>query len=70
MSTLTKIVAYVIVILLYMCVGGFFCGLLDEKDHPILISITWPFILVLGLALAFIKDAMKIGSKLREKVKK
>ena len=54
----------------YMCIGGFFCGLLDEKQHPMLIAITWPFVLVLGIMLVFIKDAVKIGSKLREKVNK
>ena len=66
----TKLIAYIIAIILYMCIGGFFCGLLDEKQHPMLIAITWPFVLVLGIMLVFIKDAVKIGSKLREKVNK
>ena len=70
MSVFAKIIAYSIAILLYMYVGGFFCGVLDEKDHPIAVSIAWPFILVMGLSLRFIKNAVKIGSKLREKVKK
>ena len=67
---LTKIIAYSIAILLYMCIGGFFCGLLDEKEHPMVLAVVWPFVLALGIILAFIKDAVKIGSKLREKVKK
>jgi hypothetical protein len=54
-------IRFSIIAVLYLTVGLFFCGLLDEKEHPLLLLVIWPMVFVGGFLLALTRLAYRIG---------
>ena len=60
---------YIALALVYVSIGIFFCGLLEENERPGLLIIFWPVVFFGGIVLAFVNAAFAIGAKLRKAVK-
>lgn len=51
--------------LLYFIIGVLFCGLLDERDVPGLLILTWPLVFVLWMLAIVYRIGKEIGKRLR-----
>lgn len=61
-----------ICLLIYLTIGIFICGIINEKWHKLnmIIVLFWPFFVILFIILSIINGAYELGQKIRNKLNK